>query len=67
MQVGQDYYNQATKFQEYNYILSKQNQIEKSSNEQEPRKRRKLNSSNIEEAENKQREKQLMDKLRLIC
>lgn len=67
MQVGQDYYNQATKFQEYNYILSKQNQIEKSSNEQEPRERRKLNSSNIEKAENKQREKQLMDKLRLIC
>lgn len=41
--------------------------MEKSSNEQEPRERRKLNSSNIEEAENKQREKQLMEKLRLIC
>ena len=67
MQVGQEYYNQATKFQEYNYILSKQNQIEKSSNEQEPRERRKLNSTNIEEVENKQCEKQLMDKLGLIC
>lgn len=67
MQVGQEYYNQATKFQEYNYIFSIQNQIEKSSNEQEPRERKKLNSSNIEEVENKQSEKQLMDKLGLIC
>lgn len=41
--------------------------MEKSSNEQEPRERRKLNSSNIEEVENKQCEKQLMDKLGLTC
>lgn len=66
MQVGQEYYNQATKFQEYNYILSNI-ELVKSSNEQEPRERRKLNSTNIEEVENKQCEKQLMDKLGLIC
>ena len=65
MQVGQEYYNSATKFQAYNYILSIQNQIEKFSNGQEPRERRKRNSSNIEEVENKQSEKQLMDKLGL--
>ena len=65
MQVGQEYYNQATKFQEYNYILSIQNQIEKFCNDQEPQERRKLNSSNTEEVENKQSEKQLKDKLGL--